>query len=875
MTRNNLLHMGIRQRLLLITLIPLLLITLILGGYFINTRLQDAEQAQLERGNTIVRLLASSSELGLLTGNRELLGSLIRKASNEDDVADIVFLNQSFEVVLRADEQGDPIEFNRTYPYLTKNNGHFLHPVVTRGVEITDSPEFSIEERGPEIIGWVAVILSQRLTRLRQQEIVVKGVMLALAGLVFTLLLASTAARQIINPIVAMTRVLEMLQHGHLHARSTVRSSGELRSLSEGINKLAHRVQESNQNLENQVDEATQRLRAALLHLERQNHVLSNARLRADQANLAKDEFLARMSHELRTPLTSVLGFSRLLEQTTLQPEQQEYTRIINLTSGLLLSIIDDILDFSKLESNAIKLECIELDIEACLQDVVEMQAPSAHNKGLELIASIHPETPSCLMGDPVRLRQILTNLVGNAIKFTEQGTVAVTVSPLSCQALHTELLISVSDTGIGISQQQLNHLFQAFSQADTSITRRFGGSGLGLVIARRLCELMGGTIQLKSTEGQGTEVQLKIPFAVAQTQPNASMAQQLNVLLYDSHPLVCASLEHQLVRHGLRAQVVDNVAQLTATADSDIHHAVVWGLPPDLPDSAQLQQILAGLDRQFAGKIVLLSCSTLNMDLPAAVKVLRKPVHRQHLLNSLLPGQYPLSDTPEQSLALASGIKVLVAEDNEFNRMLIHRIVTHAGAEVIEATTGREAVALTADDVDLVIMDVHMPEMDGIQATRAIRGRFPTLPILALTANVVASEHQRLRDAGVDAVQLKPINDSELRQNIQRLTQGAATTTDEWPAKPLNLADYQIGPAQLKEELERQLAGLKQGFAQGDRKRMRHHSHQLIGLAGLYELPELEAACETLHRMLHASPLRPIWQALWRLTRLIEHDQY
>ncbi|MFC6671299.1 histidine kinase dimerization/phospho-acceptor domain-containing protein [Marinobacterium aestuariivivens] len=422
--------LSIRQRVLMISLLPLVIFAVILGSYFISTRIDDTQTALIERGKSMSRLLASASEFGLMVGNHEVLGNLARGISQEPDVADVVFLDGDFELILRTREFELQLNQDRTYVYEHDLQWYFMQPVRVTGISFQDVPEYPEGEPQLDTIGYALVILSKEQTLARQRSILFGGLLLMLGSFLVTSILARRFGQRITAPIQGLSRVIERLQEGHLDTRAEVTLTGELRTLARGINRMAARVQESNQVMESRVETATRRLRATLNHLETQNHELELAGQKADAANRAKDEFLARMSHELRTPMTSVLGFARLLEESGATEEQREYTRIINQTSTLLLTLIDDILDLSKLESDAIRLERIPFELEDLLLDVLEMQAPLAHGKGLELLLQLDPKTPATLIGDPTRMRQILTNLVANAIKFTEQGEVRVCVEP-------------------------------------------------------------------------------------------------------------------------------------------------------------------------------------------------------------------------------------------------------------------------------------------------------------------------------------------------------------------------------------------------------------------------------------------------------------
>ncbi|MDI3323917.1 response regulator [Pontibacterium granulatum] len=873
----------IRQRVLIVSLLPLLLITLLLGSYFIHNQLEDAETALRERGESMSHLMAAAAEFGLITDDKEMLASLIRHPNQDIDVADIVFLNSDFDVVLRADQYGSNIRRDQSYPWITDRYIYFLQPVMATGIDVLDSPEFSDTETGgnrPTQVGWVAVVMSRVHTQHRQQEIILKGITIALAGLLVTLYLAMRFGRRITTPLLKITDVVEQLERGHLNVRVQHQTTGELMTLSRGINRLAQRVQESNQTLESQVDKATNRLRKTLVHMERQNLALNAARKKADGANRTKDDFLARMSHELRTPLTSVLGFSRLLDETNLRPEQKEYTRIINQTSSLLLSIIDDILDFSKLQSNAIKLEKLPLNVDSLVSDIIEMQAPAAHSKGLELIPLLATDIPEELHGDPMRIRQILTNLVSNAIKFTEHGHVVIRVYLESQTEDTTTLMFEVEDTGVGIPKNRIRNLFQAFTQADNSITRKFGGSGLGLVIARLLSELMGGSIELESEEDQGTVVRIYLPLFCPQPQALPQTYHTNQVVIFDQHPLNRRNLKNQLNRLVPRPISVASCEEMLRRQASEKVGAIVWGLEPNATRSSAFAEELRMVCTQYQGPLILLACEPPELALPENIIVLRKPARTSNLLGALLPDQFSAPQDEYSEARVELPLHILVAEDNDFNRLLITRILEQAGAKVATCTNGEDAIRWAQkESFDLILMDVHMPKVDGIQATETIREQDRHTPIVALTANVIASEHQRLLHAGANKVLLKPINDQEVKTAINALTQKAPLAQTPVDVEPVSssqmLEDYQISKDLLHSELLKQLEGLQAGFENRSPERMRHHSHQLLGLAGLYELPELEVVGIDLNRAIKQDDIRQTWDALWRLQRMIEHSQY
>lgn len=885
---------GIRQQILLITLIPLVIMTLILAGYFVTTRISDNQTALIERGETMSRLIAQASEFGLISGLTHQLSALSQGPIQEADVADVIFINQQERILYRAKDFTLQLDLKQQpQRQVSDKVWYFSTPVIAQGIIVDDSPESqtNIEH---ELLGWVVVAMSTKPMHSRESQIISNSLLILLSGLVITFIIAARFAETLTKPIIALTSTVKRLEEGHLDARVQVQSSAELGSLEKGVNLLGEQVQSSNQILESQVHKATGRLRKTLHHLEDQNIALQKARQHADQANLAKDQFLARMSHELRTPLTSVLGFTNMLRDTDLNFEQQEHCRIINQTSTMLLSIIDDILDFAKLQSDAIKLERIQFNPEQVIFEAIEMQSQSAAAKGLEIVYQVDGDTYDDVLGDPTRLRQIATNLVSNAIKFTDSGHILVKLESLRETASQRKLMLSVIDTGIGITAEQKNHLFSAFSQADSSITRRFGGSGLGLVIVQKLVELMQGEIQLNSQPGTGTDISCSfIVKNYTKLKPSDSETiDSEEFIIFDRHPESLASLSHMIKPFASRVTAcatLQTLEKAISNVQSDAA-VLIFGLSANTDIAHQQKLKMAELFSSYKGKILLLTPALVGsteefyyLKKSNKLRISSKPVHRALLQKWLYhPEDNNYQAKKDNQQTLSAEIVVLIAEDNDFNRLLLRKIIEAAGATVFEARNGIQAIERTHSiKPNIVIMDVHMPEMDGIEATEEIRKVNPDIPIIALTADVISGEEHALRQAGITRIEYKPINDNRLIKLLKLLSEKPNSTGNKALINPnssvesINLSRYQLSKDDLHNELTAQLADLQEAFNKKDNEGIRNHSHQLTGLAGLFELPELESCSLELNNAVKTGNSRKTWDILWRLQRLIEHHQY
>ncbi|MEH6577310.1 MAG: ATP-binding protein [Amphritea sp.] len=895
---------GICRQVLLITLLPLLIMTLILAGYFISTRIADNETALIERGETVSRLMAEASEFGIISGLTHQLSALSKGPIHEKDIADVIFMNQQGHAIFRSTDI--PLDISPSREAYNDQQGSywlFLTPVFTTGILVQNLPEYPVTDDERQLLGWVVVVLSTQPMQERQKQIITNSLILLFSGLFATFIVALRYGDTLTQPIIQLTDVVKQLEEGKLSSRIVEKSDAELGSLERGINLLGERIQTSNQRLESQVDKATQRLRKTLRHLETQNIALQKARQRADRANLAKDEFLARMSHELRTPLTSVLGFTSMLRQTELSFEQQEHCRIINQTSTTLLSIIDDILDFAKLQSEAIELEKIIFNPEKTIHEALEMQSHSAATKGLELAYLVDNDAQFDMLGDPTRLRQIATNLISNAIKFTKQGHIIVSLKIIGKSPDAVQFELNVKDSGIGISAEQKRGLFNAFSQADSSITRRFGGSGLGLVIVQKLVKLMHGQIHLDSAPGKGTEFSCTFKCKRLIEQPSANdidkIKQTTELVIFDRHPAGLKSLVGLCENSATRVQQCATLPELLNTIKyvDSITSSLIFGVSAN-PDIAKQQKLkIPKLFASFKGNILLVA-PALGADISELmensshnnVSVTTKPLSRT-LVNKWLNNR-TLEDKHDGSNInkpiFNSQTHVVIAEDNDFNRLLLRRIVEAAGARVSEARTGKEAVHLTYQHhPDAVLMDVHMPIMDGIEATSKIRDSFSHLPIIALTANVISSEEHALKQAGVTRIEYKPINDHKLINLLKQLCQTRSGKKESHPITPLlafasadrvastSINKYKLSKEELHQEITQQLEAIQHAFSLSDKNLMGQHIHQLTGLAGLFALPELELTSVELNQAVKEKGFKAIWQLLWRLERLIKHHQY
>ena len=920
---------GIKAKVVLLALLPTLTVGLLLGSYFINIRIADLNRNLEYQGAVIIRQLTLQAQDALFSRNNShiLLNQVVNNALIKFQPVVSIAIYAPDGTLLKAG--GPPIksidsEQIKHYSATKKTTVHiadvdntklFVYPVMhltsyqrhaTPGNNL--SPIITIKHF--ELLGWLCLTLSHSSSTLEEYQAILAISLITLIGIAIGILFGLRLGRDVATPIIDIVSTVEKIKKGNFKARVNANTSGELTTLKSGINSMADTLLNmTHDEMQQNIAKATAELRSTLKTIAIQNQEPDEARQQALVSNQTKSEFLANMSHEIRTPMNSIIGFTDLLLQSRLTTRQGTYLRAINKSANNLLMIINDILDFSKIEAGKLTLHPESFNLRELIEDTMALLAPAAHKKGLELTLMMYTDVPENIRTDPLRVNQVLTNLLNNAIKFTHSGNVSVRVQLEEDHQDHLHARIDITDTGIGLSASAQKKLFQAFTQGDTSTTRQFGGTGLGLVISEKLVEKLGGDIGLTSEEHKGSTFWFSFRCEKQPLQESSTTA-----WLSDKRLLICEALP--ISRFSLMQSLENQDAEVTAVTHyweigMKLSHAkqpfdallvsyhdmrrttpfkkqiqaMVEKFQPDIPIIVIANTDDATLEK-FVNKVAL----RYGLSRPFSQKQLYKICYQALNLKTKKPARKRAKTTYSDQ-----AVHVLAVDDNTTNLELLAAFLNNLGVTVTTSESGQEALTCIKEQTfDLILMDIQMPGMGGMETTQRIHQYcqmhdFPLIPIIALTADVTEIKREKFIQAGMNDYETKPINEEKLKALLNNWTSCQFVLKQSKPIAPpeskqLVLLDPELGKhlaggkqatadkllALLMQQLPQDKAEIEAAFTKADWQALGDIIHKLHGSCCYCGVPALKVASQKAERLTKAGNTKQTQFAIESLLTVI-----
>lgn len=786
---------SLRARVLLLCTLPALGLSLGMGSFYLWSRHADLDRQLNEHGLAVLYKFSADAKLALLSGEPTRSQVVLDQIIEEPEIRSAALFNREGNVLAKVGPR-----FKYEFTAITD---------ISKPISKTISDEFDFIApvlNQDQTLGYLQIELSNTEIELNFLQTVLSVILVVL----FIFLLSSTAAlrlfRDIQHPLAAFSRAMREARDGNLQPKLISRFLNEFNTAGDMLNDMLGAIRSEQERLKSNIEESEQDLRETLETIEVQNIELDLARKEALEASRIKSEFLANMSHEIRTPLNGIIGFTELLRKSPLSIRQREYAETIQKSSDGLLLIVNQILDFSKMEAGKLQLDHVPLNLRDVIEDVLTLLAPLAYEKNLEQIPIIYSDVPLDLLGDPQRLKQIITNLVNNAIKFSEDGNIIVRASLEEENNSHVLIKVSITDTGIGIGPDEQAHLFQAFRQANAGSNRRFGGTGLGLVISKHLTEQMGGHIGVDSILGKGSTFYFTFKSDRASgIHPELPyILQNKKIAIFDPNPTVAGTWQNYLQYWGASTFILSSLTESLEHWDiKQYGDAIIFGVARETSIDTNITNFMKKAYLSSIPIILVGRSPDPNLMEPGLINLssgyIPKPVCYKKLYDtfSSLFGSSSLKNRTPSSpakLRFNKSISAMAVDDNPANLKLISVLLKDLGVAVVAFDSGLKALQhVEQNPVDLIFMDIQMPGMDGVETSRRIReieGTRKHTPIIAVTAHALESERNELLRSGLDDYLTKPISEAQLVHVVSKLLETEIDAAPENTAISIEQSD-------------------------------------------------------------------------------------
>ncbi|WP_219702264.1 response regulator [Marinomonas lutimaris] len=828
---------------------PVFVVSLLAGTFLLSTRFNDLNRNLYERTLHITEQVATTSEYAIVFSDQNMMYRILQNALNNQDISSVQLFNSEQKLIAelgKAPEQSDTsfpedISIKEYDNHLESISAiHYTNNSLD-GAFNTQADLFnSIDQRS--LIGWVKIETNKSAIQIEKYQYASLVIFILLIFNIVIILGAFRLSKTLTLPINRLSSALSKLVKGQFSSAKLMKLPPEYDSLQKDLLDLAERLEHHNEELIAGIEQSTEDIRRSMDSMEEKSAQLHIANREAMESNRLKSQFLANISHEVRTPLNAILGYTKTLQKDITDTQQRLYVDTIEQSTNSLLAIIGDILDFSKIEAGKLNLESNHFNLKALLDDVYQILSINllTKEKQIDLVPEVSQDVPEWFVGDSTRVRQILTNLIGNAIKFTHQGSVRTKVSIASQSPKEITLSFQIIDTGIGIAEHKINRLFKPFSQVDTSTTRQFGGTGLGLVITKKLVEQMNGKIEVSSDPSIGSTFRFTISLKASPKLSNDKSALNRHVVLLEPSATYKSYLNSYLQSIGVSCTTCSDLEQMVSLLNKQHNtiDAILLSVMPDDQSVAEARELITYAAQQFSIPCILMIQPPGQIahypELKALCSdILLKPISHDRLYNALQHlNSNCTSSTEPTTNALhekISHLKILAVDDSPINLQLLKHWLTPIGIEVSLAYSGQQAIDMAMrEKFDQIFMDIQMPEMDGMETTQRLREieQYKNTPIIALTAHALGSEQQQILASGMNAYLTKPINEELLLNTIDTWRSNTETFQDQVDAKLIGIFDLEkaLEIVDGKEDIAKEMFDMLADSLDAEKKLIKHH---------------------------------------------------